>query len=62
MPVMLKRLTMTGSTLRIRSTEDKAAIANALYEKVWPLIAAGDVATANCSKPLHWKMPPRPMH
>ncbi len=43
MPVMLKRLTLTGSTLRIRSIEDKAAIADALYEKVWPLIEAGTV-------------------
>jgi len=43
MPVMLKRLTLTGSTLRIRSVEDKKAIADALYEKVWPLIEAGKV-------------------
>lgn len=43
MPVMLKRLTLTGSTLRIRSIADKQAIADALYEKVWPLIEAGKV-------------------
>jgi NADPH2:quinone reductase len=40
---MLKRLTHTGSTLRARSVADKAAIARALEDKVWPLIAAGKV-------------------
>jgi len=39
MRVMLKRLTLTGSTLRIRSAEVKAAIARAVEEKVLPLIA-----------------------
>ena len=43
MPVMLKRLTLTGSTLRPRSVEEKAAIAAALEAKVWPLIEAGRV-------------------
>jgi len=43
LPVMLKRLTLTGSTLRIRSPEFKANIATALEEKVWPLIEAGDI-------------------
>lgn len=41
MPIMLKRLTLTGSTLRIRSTAQKAEIARALEQKVWPLFAAG---------------------
>lgn len=41
--VMLKRLTLTGSTLRIRPVKDKAAIAAALHERVWPLIEAGKV-------------------
>jgi NADPH2:quinone reductase len=36
--VMTKRLTITGSTLRPRSPEDKAAIAHALEAKVWPLL------------------------
>jgi NADPH2:quinone reductase len=44
--LMVKRLTHTGSTLRIRSTEFKAAIARQLQEKVWPLLAAGTVAPA----------------
>ncbi len=39
MRVMLKRLTVTGSTLRIRSAEVKAGIARAVEEKVVPLIA-----------------------
>ena len=33
---MLKRLTHTGSTLRPRTVAEKAAIARALEEKVWP--------------------------
>lgn len=41
--LMLKRLTHTGSTLRARTVADKAAIARALEEKVWPLLAAGTV-------------------
>jgi putative PIG3 family NAD(P)H quinone oxidoreductase len=43
MPVMLKRLTITGSTLRVQPAERKAAIARALHERVWPLIAAGRI-------------------
>ena len=43
MKVMLKRLTLTGSTLRARPVADKAAIAAALREKVWPLVEAGAV-------------------
>src|SRR5215208_6613677 len=41
--IMLKRLTHTGSTLRARSVAEKATIARAVEEKVWPLIAAGTV-------------------
>lgn len=43
MPVMLKRLTLTGSTLRPRSIEEKASIARVLKEKVWPLLDAGRI-------------------
>jgi NADPH2:quinone reductase len=39
--VMTKRLTITGSTMRPRSSEEKAAIAKALHETVWPLLEAG---------------------
>lgn len=42
-PVMLKRLTLTGSTLRARSAAQKAALAVAVKDKVWPLVAAGKV-------------------
>ena len=39
--IMRKRLTFTGSTLRPRSREEKAGIANALHSKVWPLLEQG---------------------
>ncbi len=38
--VLRKRLTLTGSTLRPRPVAFKAAIAAALRDKVWPLLAA----------------------
>jgi len=41
--VLRKRLTITGSTLRPRSLEFKTAIARALKEKVWPLLASGAI-------------------
>jgi putative PIG3 family NAD(P)H quinone oxidoreductase len=43
MQVMRRRLTVTGSTLRPRSPEEKGTIARALAEKVWPLIEQGRV-------------------
>jgi putative PIG3 family NAD(P)H quinone oxidoreductase len=42
-PLMMKRLTLTGSTLRPRSVAEKGAIAAALRAKVWPLLDAGKV-------------------
>jgi len=42
-PVMRKRLTITGSTLRSRDTAFKAAIAQNLEKKIWPLLAAGKI-------------------
>jgi len=42
-PVMVKRLTITGSTLRPRTIADKAAMATALRDKVWPLLESGRV-------------------
>jgi NADPH:quinone reductase len=42
--VMLKRLTLTGSTLRIRTSEVKSAIARGVESEVLPLIASGRVA------------------
>jgi len=41
--LMQRRLTVTGSTLRPRGVEDKAAIARALRERVWPLLESGRV-------------------
>ena len=41
--VMMKRLTITGSTLRARPVADKAPIADALRQTVWPLIANGTI-------------------
>ncbi len=41
--LMVKRVTLTGSTLRPRTREVKAGFARALESKVWPLIAAGKV-------------------
>ena len=42
--VMMRRLTITGSTLRPQSDLAKAGLAQALEEKVWPLLATGRVA------------------
>ena len=41
--ILLKRLTITGSTLRIRTPEEKGAIAAALERQVWPLLETGRV-------------------
>jgi NADPH:quinone reductase len=38
---MIRRQTITGSTLRARSAADKAAMAAALREEVWPLFGKG---------------------
>lgn len=42
-PVLMRRLTFTGSTLRPQSDAAKAAIAAALRDKVWPMLAAGRI-------------------
>lgn len=42
-PVMTKRLTLTGSTLRARPVAEKGRIAAALREQVWPLLESGAV-------------------
>jgi len=41
MSIMTRRLTVTGSTMRPRTAAQKGAIAAALQEKVWPVLAAG---------------------
>jgi putative PIG3 family NAD(P)H quinone oxidoreductase len=45
MPIMIKRLTFTGSTLRPRTVEQKAAIARDLRQHVWPLFESGHLRT-----------------
>ena len=39
--VMMKRLTLTGSTLRPQSAERKALMADEIYRYVWPDVEAG---------------------
>ena len=39
--LLMNRLTITGSTLRIRTPREKGAIAAALEREVWPLVASG---------------------
>ncbi len=43
LPILVKRLTVGGSTLRPRPVAFKAAIAQNLEEKIWPLIAEGRI-------------------
>lgn len=43
MRLMMRRLTLTGSTLRVQPPETKARMAQAIEERVWPLIAEGKV-------------------
>lgn len=39
--IMMKRLTITGSTMRARTTEEKATITQGLKTHVWPLLEQG---------------------
>jgi NADPH2:quinone reductase len=41
MRLMMRRLTLTGSTLRAQSLEDKARMAEAIEAQIWPLLSAG---------------------
>ncbi len=53
MPVMLKQLILTGSTLRSRPVTEKAIIAHSLLDKVWPLLDNGVLAPViNATFPL----------
>lgn len=53
MPMMLKRLTLTGSTLRPQSDDAKARMADALADIVWPLIESGNIkSVVHASFPL----------
>ncbi|MBW4022143.1 MAG: NAD(P)H-quinone oxidoreductase [Proteobacteria bacterium] len=44
LPIMVKRLTVTGSTMRPRTTVEKAAVARGLLERVWPVLDEGRCA------------------
>jgi NADPH2:quinone reductase len=44
LPIMQRRLTVTGSVLRPRPIAEKGAIARALRDRVWPLLESGAVA------------------
>lgn len=52
LPIMVRRLTVTGSTMRPRTTAQKGAIADALRRQVWPLLDAG-----RCAPPIHAVFP-----
>ena len=53
MPLMLKQLVLTGSTLRSQPLENKARIAAGVESQVWPLIAEGKFKPIiHCSFPL----------
>jgi NADPH:quinone reductase-like Zn-dependent oxidoreductase len=43
MRLMMRRLTLTGSTLRAQPAEVKARMARAIEERIWPLIAGGTI-------------------
>ncbi len=43
-PIMVKRLTVTGSTMRPRTADEKRAIRDELVAEVWPLLEAGKIA------------------
>jgi putative PIG3 family NAD(P)H quinone oxidoreductase len=49
LPVMLKRLRVTGSTMRPRSTEEKTAIRDALAHEIWPAFDAGALRMHLCA-------------
>lgn len=52
LPVMTRRLTITGSTMRPRTTAQKGAIAAALLRHVWPVLEAG-----RCGPVIHTVFP-----
>lgn len=54
LPILQRRLWITGSTLRARSVAEKAAIGRAVHEQVWPLLEAGTVRV-----PVHATFPLR---
>ena len=51
-PVLVRRLTIAGSTMRPRTTAQKGAIAAELWAKVWPVLDAG-----RCAPVIHANFP-----
>lgn len=49
LPVMMKRLTITGSTMRSRTLAEKAAIRDALRQNIWPALVAGRLKHHVCA-------------
>lgn len=49
LPLMLRRLRVTGSTMRPRSLDEKAAIRDALASEIWPAFDAGQLQTHLCA-------------
>jgi putative PIG3 family NAD(P)H quinone oxidoreductase len=53
-PIFLKRLTITGSTLRARTVAQKGELARAVHRHVWPLLESGAVRVpVHATFPLH---------
>lgn len=52
LPVMLKRLTLTGSTLRARPIEEKTRLTQAVAERFWPHIGGAVKPVVDCVIPL----------
>lgn len=48
LPILLKRLTLTGSTLRPRPVWEKAEIAESVRRRVWPLLETGQIRPMVC--------------
>ncbi len=44
LPIMVKRLTLTGSTMRARSIAEKTALRDVLMENIWPSLSQGQLA------------------
>jgi len=45
MPVMIKRLTITGSTMRPRTLAEKQKLRDALQKEIWPAMKSGKIHT-----------------
>lgn len=50
LPIMMKRLTCTGSTMRSRTVGEKQAIRDALTATIWPHLMAGDLLPHICAR------------